>query len=86
MFVLSYPDVDVLLGAGLEELEAEAVCQMLAALVGNHALVLHVALVPDQDHLDRKIIRKIDSPHCHTFVLRSCQKENQKTLEKLVFE
>ena len=37
---VSHPDVDVLLGGGFEELEAERVRQLLSALEGNDPLVL----------------------------------------------
>ncbi len=44
---LTYPNVDVFLGRGFEELEAERVCELFAPLEGDHSLVLHVAFVPD---------------------------------------
>ena len=48
---ISYPNIDIFLGGGLEELEAEAVGELLAPLVADDPLVLHVALVAHQDHL-----------------------------------
>ena len=46
-----YLDINVLLGRCLEELDAQLVRQLLASFGGDHPLVLHVALVADQDHL-----------------------------------
>ena len=48
---ISYPNIDIFLGGGLEELKAEAVGELLAPLVADDPLVLHVALVAHQDHL-----------------------------------
>ena len=48
---ITHPNVDIFLGGSLKELEAYAVCQLLAAIVGNHPLVLHVALVANQHNL-----------------------------------
>lgn len=44
-------DINVLLGRGLVELETQLVCELFTSLVGDDSLVLHVALVPHQDHL-----------------------------------
>ena len=49
--LISYPNIDIFLGGCLEELEAEAVGELLAPLVADDPLVLHVTLVPHQDHL-----------------------------------
>jgi hypothetical protein len=47
-------DIHVAFGAGLEELDAELVCERLALAVGHGALALvHIALVADQ-HLPRR--------------------------------
>ena len=50
-FFLTYPNIDIFLGGRLEELEPEAVGELLASLVADHPLVLHVALVPHQNNL-----------------------------------
>ena len=47
----THPDVNVFLGRGLVELEAEGVRELLAPLEADNPLVLHVALVSHQDHL-----------------------------------
>ena len=47
----THPDVNVFLGRGLVELESEGVRELLAPLEADDPLVLHVALVPHQDHL-----------------------------------
>ena len=47
----TYLDVDVLLGWSFEKLQAELVSQLLTPLVGDDALVFHVAFVSDQDDL-----------------------------------
>ena len=51
ILINTYPDIDIFLGGRLEELEPEAVGQLFAPLVADDPLVLHVALVPHQDHL-----------------------------------
>ena len=50
-FTVTYPNIDIFLGGGLEELEPEAVGELLASLVADHPLILHVALVPHQNNL-----------------------------------
>ena len=48
---LTYPNIDIFLGGRLEELEPEAVGELLTPLVADDPFVLHVALVPHQDNL-----------------------------------
>lgn len=48
---ITHPNIDIFLGGRFKELETKTVGQLLASLVGYHPLVLHVALVADQDDL-----------------------------------
>lgn len=49
--VCVYLNIDIFLGRSLEELHAQLIGQLLAALKRNHALVFHITLVTDQYHL-----------------------------------
>ena len=49
--IRTYPNIYVLFRWCFEKFQPETISQLLAALVGYHPLILHVALVPDKDHL-----------------------------------
>lgn len=48
---VAYLDVDVFLGRSLKELEAQLIGQLLASLIRDDTLILHIALVAHQDNL-----------------------------------